>query len=307
MIWFNKSPPGEMDFAGRSMRHPSWRKVFMGLRINTNGSALTAQRALWSTKLSLDKAMSRLSSGSRINKASDDAAGLAISENLKAQIRGIKQASRNAQDGVSMIQTAEGSLGEIGNILIRLRELSVQAASDTIGDRERGLVDIEYKQMLDEVDRIASSTEFNGTPLLSGVGSVIEFQVGTKNSPNVDRLSFNAAESDAGTQSLGLDLTGAYDKITAQNSLAAIDHAINYVSGLRANFGALQNRMNSTIDNIQVNSENLSAANSRIRDADIAEESSELARQNIMLQAGTSILAQANQQPSLALSLLNKG
>ncbi|MFZ3230945.1 MAG: flagellin [Pseudobdellovibrio sp.] len=279
----------------------------MGMRISTNGSALTAQRALWTTKLSLDKAMSRLSSGSRINKASDDAAGLAISENLKAQIRGIKQASRNAQDGVSMIQTAEGSLGEIGNILIRLRELGVQAASDTIGDRERGLVDIEYGQMLEEIDRIASSTEFNGTPLLSGIGSVIEFQVGTKNSPNIDRLSFNSAETDAGIQSLGLDLTGAYDKVTAQNSLGAIDNAINYVSGLRANFGALQNRMNSTIDNIQVNAENLSAANSRIRDADIAEESSELARQNIMLQAGTSILAQANQQPSLALSLLNKG
>jgi flagellin len=279
----------------------------MGLRISTNGSALNAQRALTGTKSSLDRAMARLSSGSRINKASDDAAGLAISENLRAQIRGVKQASRNAQDGISMIQTAEGSLSEIGNILIRLRELSVQAASDTIGPRERGMVHIEYKQMLEEIDRIAASTEFNGTPLLSGVGSLLEFQVGTKNSPNIDRLSFNAADSDAGTQALGLDLTGAYNKVTAQGSLGAIDQAINHVSSLRANFGALQNRMNSTVENIQTSTENLSAANSRIRDADIAEESSELARNNIMLQAGTSILAQANQQPSLALSLLNKG
>lgn len=279
----------------------------MGLRISTNASALNAQRALWGTKAAQERAMSRLSSGSRINKASDDAAGLAISENLKAQMRGVKQASRNAQDGISMIQTAEGGLSEIGNILIRLRELSVQAASDTIGERERGLVQIEYKQMLDEIDRISASTEFNGTPLLSGVGNVLEFQVGTKNSSDVDRLSFNAAEADAGTQALGLDLTGAYDKVTAQNSLSPIDHAISYVSGLRANFGALQNRMNSTIENIQTSTENLASANSRIRDADIAEESSELARQNIMLQAGTSVLAQANQQPQLALSLLNKG
>jgi len=279
----------------------------MGLRISTNGSSLNAQRALWGTKNSQDRAMSRLSSGSRINKASDDAAGLAISENLKAQIRGVKQASRNAQDGISMIQTAEGSLSEIGNILIRLRELAVQAASDTIGDRERGLVQIEYKQMIDEIDRVANSTEFNGTPLLSGTGGLLEFQVGTRNSPDVDRLSFNAAESDASTQALGVDLTGAYDKATAQASLGAIDSAINYVSGMRANFGALQNRMNSTIENIQVSTENLASANSRIRDADVAEESSELARSNILLQAGTSILAQANQQPSLALSLLNKG
>lgn len=279
----------------------------MGLRISTNASALNAQRALWGTKAAQERAMSRLSSGSRINKASDDAAGLAISENLKAQIRGVKQASRNAQDGISMIQTAEGGLSEIGNILIRLRELSVQAASDTIGVRERGLVQIEYKQMLDEIDRIAASTEFNGTPLLSGVGNVLEFQVGTKNSSDIDRLSFNAAEADAGTQALGLDLTGAYDKVTAQGSLSPIDHAISYISGLRANFGAMQNRMNSTIENIQTSTENLASANSRIRDADIAEESSELARQNIMLQAGTSVLAQANQQPQLALSLLNKG
>ncbi|OFZ28801.1 MAG: flagellin [Bdellovibrionales bacterium RIFCSPHIGHO2_01_FULL_40_29] len=276
----------------------------MGMRISTNVSALNAQRALSGTKAALDRSMSRLSSGARINKAADDAAGLALSENFKAQMRGLKQASRNAQDGISMIQTAEGSLGEIGNILIRLRELSVQAASDTIGDRERAMVDIEYAQMLEEIDRIAETAEFNGTPLLAGIGDLLEFQIGTKNSPDLDRLSFDAAASDATTQALGIDLTGAFDKITAQESLAMLDGAINYVSGLRANFGAMQSRMSTTVDNISVNLENIATANSRIRDTDIAEESSELARQNIMLQAGTSVLAQANQQPALALSLL---
>lgn len=279
----------------------------MGMRISTNISALNAQRSLSTTKMSLDKAMSRLSSGTRINKSSDDAAGLAISENFKAQMRGLKQASRNSQDGISMIQIAEGGLGEIGNILIRLRELSVQSASDTIGPRERALVDIEYGQMLEEIDRIAGSTEFNGTPLLSGVGEVLDFQVGTKNSPDLDRLSFDASAADAGTVALGINLTGAFDKLTSQESLAAIDSAINNVSALRAQFGALQNRMNSTVDNIAVNLENMAAANSRIRDTDIAEESSEMSRQNIMLQAGTAILAQANQQPALALSLLKQG
>ncbi len=279
----------------------------MGMRISTNVSALNAHRYLGTTKVALDKSMSRLSSGSRINKAADDAAGLALSENFRAQMRGLKQASRNAQDGISMIQTAEGSLGEIGNILIRLRELSVQAASDTIGDRERALVDIEFGQMLEEIDRIASSAEFNGTPLLSGMGDLLEFQVGTKNSPDLDRLSFDASAADAGTQALGVNLTGAMDKITAQESLGALDNAINFVSGMRANFGALQSRMSSTVDNINVNLENIASANSRIRDTDIAEESSEMARQNIMLQAGTSVLAQANQQPALALTLLGKG
>ena len=206
-----------------------------------------------------------------------------------------------------MLQTAEGGLGEIGNILIRLRELTVQTASDTIGDRERALVDIEYTQMLDEIDRIAGSTEFNGTKLLSGVGDVLDFQIGTKNSPELDRLTLDASIADAGVIALGLNLTGAGDKLTSQQSLGAIDTAINAVSALRANFGAMQNRMSSTVDNINVNLENMASANSRVRDTDIAEESSELSRQNIMLQAGTSILAQANQQPALALSLLKQG
>lgn len=276
----------------------------MGLRIGTNVTALNAQKALWGTKNSMDRAMARLSSGSRINKASDDAAGLAISENLKAQIRGNKQANRNAQDGISLIQTAEGSLGEVGNMLIRLRELGVQAASDTIGDKERSLANVEYAQLLEEIDRITGSTEFNGTPLLSGTGGTLDFQIGVKNSPDFDRISFDAAAADAGTMALGLNLSNVLDKTSAQESLSQVDFAISYVNQLRAGFGAIQNRLNSTVENLQTSVENLSAANSRIRDADIADESTELSKQNILLQAGTAVLAQANQQPTLALQLL---
>ena len=276
----------------------------MGLRIGTNVTALNAQKALWGTKNSMDRAMARLSSGNRINKASDDAAGLAISENLKAQIRGNKQANRNAQDGISLIQTAEGSLGEVGNMLIRLRELGVQAASDTIGDKERSLANVEFAQLLEEIDRITGSTEFNGTPLLSGTGGNLDFQIGVKNSPDFDRISFDAAAADAGTMALGLNLSNVLDKTSAQESLSQVDFAISYVNQLRAGFGAIQNRLNSTVENLQTSVENLSAANSRIRDADIADESTELSKQNILLQAGTAVLSQANQQPTLALQLL---
>jgi flagellin len=279
----------------------------MGLRIGTNVMALNAQKALWGTKNKMDTAMSRLASGNRINKASDDAAGLAISENMKAQMRGLKQANRNALDGISMVQTAEGSLTEVSNMLIRLRELGVQAASDTIGDRERGLANIEYSQLLEEIDRITGSAEFNGTRLLNGTGGNLDFQIGVQNSIDFDRISFNASQADAGTTALGLDLTNILDKVSAQNSLSNVDGAINYVNQLRAGFGAIQNRLNSTVDALQTSLENLSASNSRIRDADIADESTELAKQNILLQAGTSVLAQANQQPSLALQLLGKG
>src|ERR1700761_6314611 len=169
----------------------------MGLRINTNTASLNSQRVLWNTKLALDKSMEKLSSGYRINRAGDDAAGLAISENLRAQVRGLKQASRNAQDGVSLVQVAEGSLNEISSIMIRLRELAVQAASDTIGPVERQFLNVEYDQLISECDRIADGTEFNGTQLLSGVGSILDFQVGTRNDPNIDRISFDSSKADA--------------------------------------------------------------------------------------------------------------
>ncbi|MDZ4660103.1 MAG: flagellin [Pseudomonadota bacterium] len=278
----------------------------MGLRINTNVASINAQRNLTGTKLGLDRNLEKLSSGYRINRAGDDAAGLAISENLKAQIRGLKQAQRNAQDGVSLVQVAEGSLNEISGILIRLRELSVQAASDTIGPVERQFLNVEYDQLISEIDRIADGTEFNGTQLLSGTGSVLDFQVGTRNDPNIDRLSFDASKADANSAALGVNLTSVADKASAQNTLSALDQAIVSVSAMRADFGAIQNRLQSTISNIAVGVENMAAANSRIRDADIAEETAEFTKNNILLQAGTSVLAQANQSANTALSLLNK-
>ncbi len=278
----------------------------MGLRINTNTASINAQRTLWGTKLNLDKSLERLSSGYRINRAGDDAAGLAISENLRAQIRGLKQSSRNAQDGISLVQVAEGSMNEISTILIRLRELSVQAASDTIGPVERQFLNVEYDQLVHEIDRIADGTEFNGTQLLSGVGSILDFQVGTRNNPEIDRISFDASKADANSAALGVNLTSVADKASAQNALTAIDSAIVSISAMRADFGAIQNRLQSTVSNIQVNIENMSAANSRIRDVDIADETSELTKNNILLQAGSAVLAQANQSANVALGLLNK-
>ena len=278
---------------------------FMGLRINTNVSSLNAQRNLGTTKLAQNKVLEQLSSGQRINRAGDDAAGLAISENLKAQIRGLGQAERNAQDGVSLVQIAEGALAEVGNIMIRLRELAVQAASDTIGPTERKFLNVEFEQLTSEVYRIENSTEFNRVPLLNGTGSVFDIQIGTRNDPLSDRLTFDASSADVNVAALGLNLASVSDKISAQNSLAAIDQAIQNVSGIRADFGALQNRLQSTINNIQISNENLSAANSRIRDTDIASATSELTRTNILMQAGTSVLAQANQSTTNALTLIN--
>ena len=278
----------------------------MGLRINTNVASLNAQRNLFGTKASLDKSLERLSSGHRINRAGDDAAGLAISENLRAQIRGLKQASRNVQDSISLIQVAEGGLNETSSILIRLRELAVQAASDTIGPVERQFLNVEFDQLLSEIDRIADATEFNGTNLLNGTGAILDFQVGIRNDPAIDRLSFDASKADANTAALGVNLTSVADKASAQNSLAAIDAAIMNVNAMRADFGALQSRLQSTFTNLQISHENLSAANSRIRDVDVAEETAELTKSNVLMQAGTSVLAQANQSTAIALSLLNQ-
>lgn len=278
----------------------------MGLRINTNTASLNSQRVLWNTKLNLDKSLEKLSSGQRINRAGDDAAGLAISESLRAQIRGLKQASRNANDGISLVQVAEGAMNEMSSILIRLRELAVQAASDTVGPVERQFLNTEYDQMIQEIDRIAEVTEFNGTQLLSGVGAIMDFQVGIRNNPEVDRISFDSSKADANSAALGVNLTSVADKPSAQNALSAIDSAIMSVSAMRADFGALQNRLQTTTSNIQNSIENMSAANSRIRDVDVAEETSEMTRNNILLQAGTSVLAQANQSANVALGLLNK-
>jgi flagellin len=266
----------------------------MGLRINTNVASLNAQRNLGSTRINMNKSLEKLSSGQRINRAGDDAAGLAISENLKAQIKGLGQAERNAEDGVSLVQIAEGALGE----------LSVQAASDTIGGTERKFLNVEFEQLTSEVDRIANSTEFNRVPLLNGTGAVFDIQIGTRNDPISDRLTFDASSADVNVAALGLNLASVSDKISAQNSLTSIDQAIISVSGIRADFGALQNRLQSTVNNIQVSIENLSSANSRVRDTDVAAETAELTKQNILMQAGTSVLSQANSSTNSALALI---
>lgn len=277
----------------------------MGFRIATNVQSLSAQRTLGMTREGQNHSLEKLSAGERIVRAGDDAAGLAISEKLKAEIRSLAQANRNANDGISLIQTAEGGLNEIGNILIRLRELSMQAASDTVGDVERGFTDKEVQNLVSEVQRISEVTRFNGKNLLSGQGEVLEFQVGSHNKPNEDRLIYDTAKADATSQKLGLVGMTVANKVSAQNNLGVIDEAIKMVSENRSDFGALQNRLQSTINNLNVASENLSAANSRIRDVDVASESSELTKKNILAQAGTSMLAQANSNGMLALKLLS--
>lgn len=276
----------------------------MGLRINTNIPSLSAQRALGITSRNLNDNLRKLSSGERITRSGDDAAGLAISENLKASIRGMRQAKRNAGDAISMLQTAEGGMNEISNIIIRLRELSVQAASDTVGATERGFSDIEFQNLKEEIDRIAKSTEFNGIKLLDGTGGKLEFQVGIKNDPLLDRLHYDGAGADATLESLGLGIDGVSTKEGAQASLKKLDDALVHINGVRANFGALQNRLQSTSNNLEVSDENLSAANSRIRDVDVAAETADLTKNNILHQAGISVLSQANQTPNTALKLL---
>ncbi len=276
----------------------------MGLRINTNVSALNAQKNLYMTNINQSRSMSRLASGQRINQAADDAAGLAISENLKGQIRGLRQANRNANDGISLVQIAEGSLNEVSNMLVRLRELGVQAASDTIGDTERKFLDVEYQQLKSEVQRVTEATSYNGYDLLNGTGGVIDIQVGVNNDPFKDRISFNSGAANSTLEALGITAESVATKEGAQLSLQNVDNAMVSVNAIRANFGAMQNRLQSTSNNLLVYDENMSAANSRIRDADVAAESSELTRNNILMQAGVSVLGQANQMNQLALKLL---
>ncbi len=276
----------------------------MGLRIATNVMSLNAQKNLGNTNRGMATALERLSSGNRINKAADDAAGLAISENLRALIRGYRQANRNANDGISLVQVAEGSLNEVSNMLIRLRELAVQSSSDTIGDTERKFLDVEYQQLKSEMQRITEATNFNGFDLLNGTGGVIDIQVGVNNNPFLDRISFNASAANASNEALGLTAETIGTKETAQLSLDVVDNAMVSVNAIRANFGAMQNRLTSTSANLMVADENFSAANSRIRDADIAAESAELTRNNILMQAGISVLGQANNVQQMALKLL---
>jgi len=274
----------------------------MSLRINTNMASINAQRQLSSQEQKLSSSMRALSSGSRISSASDDAAGLAISEQLKARTSGNRMAKRNSEDAISMIQVGEGSLNEVNNILVRLRELSVQSASGTMSDNERSFIDQEAQQLLSEVDRIAESTRFGDKNLLNGSNDELEFQVGTDGSENsVIRYESNADATTSALDVSGLDLSRMSG---ARSAIEDIDSALFKVGEMRSSFGALQNRLDSTINNLDVSHESLSAANSRIRDADIAQESSELMRNQILRQASVSMLAQANQSQSAALKLI---
>jgi flagellin len=333
----------------RKHRHlRRFRRKHMGLRIQTNVQSLTAQRNLTASSKANDDSMEKVSSGFRINKASDDAAGLAISDRLRSDIRGLNMAKRNANDGISLIQTAEGGMNEISNILTRLRELSVQGASDTIGNTERGFIHKEFNSLKDEIDRITVSTQYNGTALLSGDGknlpeaitrhsnpAPIEIQVGKdwhattdgpgasgpygRNPVNVIRVNFEKINTGTGADGLNLGISTNEDidsagvfmpgdegnsKIRAQRSIEKLDQALEKVAGFRADLGSVQSRLNSTISNLGTQSENYSSANSRIRDTDFAEETAKLTQSNILKQAGVSVLSQANQSPSMALSLL---
>lgn len=276
----------------------------MGLRIATNVNAINAQKNLYGTGNEIATTMARLSSGYRINRSSDDAAGLAISESLKAQIRGFKQANRNANDGISLVNVAEGGLNSVSNMLVRLRELAIQTSSDTISDRERALVDVEYQQIKEEIERVAQTTQFNGTQLLNGTGGILDFQVGNYNDPLNDRISFDAGYGDATMESLGLTELNVATKEASQESLAFIDEGLAFISSARAQLGALQNRLVTTSESLSTAEENFAAANSRIRDTDIAAESTNLAKNNILMNAATAVLSQANTQQQLALKLL---
>jgi flagellin len=276
----------------------------MGYRINTNVSSIAAQRALTVNNRQAEDTLSKMSSGTRIVKASDDAAGLAISEKLKSGIRSLNQANRNANDGISMIQTAEGGMNEVQNILTRLRELSIQASSDTVGDSERSFSDLEYQNLKKEIQRISEVTEFNGMKLLNGEGDKLDFQIGMNNNDFQDRISYDVQMTSAGLESLGIDDITVSGKEGAQGALAQIDAAIEKVSGQRSALGAIQNRLVSTSTNLQTTTENLASANSRIRDVDYAEATAQNARNNILTQAGSAVLAQANSQGQAALRLI---
>lgn len=279
----------------------------MGLRISTNLAAMSAQRALAHTSEEQAKSYQRLGSGNRITQAGDDAAGLSISENLRGQIRSMNQAERNANDGISFVQVAEGGLTEIGNILVRLRELSVQAASDTIGDKERGFINQEVQSLTKEVDRIANVTNFNGTALLNGESSKseLQFQVGIrKEKDDADRIVFKPNAYNVKAGELGIDGL-SYESIDdARDAMDKVDAATSKVFEARARLGATQNELHATANNISIAKENLAAARSRISDTDVASETSELVRGNILQSAGIAVLAQANMAPMGALKLL---
>lgn len=279
----------------------------MTISVLTNVASLNAQRNLSNTQNALSASVGRLSSGMRINTASDDAAGLGISENLKSNIRSMAQAQRNANDGISMSQVAEGSMNDMQGIVSRMRELSIQSSNSTLGDNERGYIQTEFTQLSQEINRISSVTDFNGQKLLDGSASTgLTFQIGIQNTAN-DRLAMSITKlttSTLGSTSLHIASASLSTAAKSQAAIGAFDRAIQQLSSVRAKVGATQNRMTVTVSNLAVTQENLTAANSRIRDVDVASESANLTKSQILSQAGLAVLAQANQLPQSALSLL---
>jgi flagellin len=275
----------------------------MGLRINTNIASQEVQRNLRVSNAAQEAEFSKLSSGKRITKSADDAAGLAIAKKLEAETKGLRMASRNANDAISLVQVAEGGLNETSSILIRLRELSIQAGSDTVGEAERGYLSLEYEQLVHEADRISKTTSFNGRPLLKGEGNVLQFQVGAYGGQD-NLIELDAGSTDASVESLGIGGTNVRDKQDAVDNLSRIDEAIGKVSAFRANFGSVQSRLSSTINNLDVAVVNQEAARSRIEDVDVADSTAKLASAQIRNAAGTATLAQANQLGNAALRLI---
>lgn len=275
----------------------------MALIVNNNPASIAAQRNLSVNTGGLQRSVERLSSGLRITRAADDAAGLGLSESLRAQIRSINQATRNASDGISLTQVADGAAATIGSLLARLRELSSQSASGTVGNTERSYIDQEFVALRSEIDRIAQTTEFNGQALTSGstisFSVAIGFRSGTGNTLSLDL-------NDITTSSLGISSVNVSTSANASSALANIDNAISAVATARAEYGSLQNRFEATIANLQITSENLTAAESRIRDADVAYETSQFTKNQILVQTGISVLAQANTLPQQALALLQR-
>jgi flagellin len=276
----------------------------MSFSIRTNVGSLNAQRNLFNSSAMLEGSFSKLSSGFRITQAGDDAAGLGISVNLQAQIRSFNQGNRNAQDAQSLIQTAEANLNQTTELLTRMRELAMQSASSSVGNVERGYIQTETAALITEIDRIANAAEFNGQALLNSTATTLTFQIGIRNVAANDRISVSTVDATAVT--LGVSTLDLSTQAGAQTALATIDTGILGVSLARATFGAAGNRLSSVIQSIQSSSESLSAANSRIRDVDVAEETSKMARTQVMMQAGVSVLAQANQAPQIALKLIGQ-
>lgn len=275
----------------------------MGLRINTNISSIGAQRVLTKQQGRMEHAQQALASGSRIVKAADDAAGLAISENIRGQLNGIKMARNNSYNAQSLIQVSEGGLNEVSNIMIRLRELGVQAASDTVSDTERSFLNQEAQQLVSEADRIAKSTRFGHKALLDGSGEEFEYHVGAFADESENTIKYKIT-ADATTSNLGIDSVDLSDKSGARATLESVDNGLIKIGQMRADFGAVQSRLQATTSNLDIQYENLSAAKSRISDADIAFESSEMMSAQILNNAAVSVLAQANQNGAAALKLL---